>query len=238
MNCLDSDDDTPKLVSTPINCLMYADDLVLMSRSESGLQILLNRLGEYCRKWRMEVNIEKTKAMKFSGNGHKCKSVFLYNGKPLENVAKYKYLGIEFSSSGSWSNAIANISNRGKKTLFLLKGYICSGNIKPGLGLKLFDQMIKPILCYGSEIWSAFDGNKKIFQNIDGIPKFLDSLDIENVHVKFCKFLMGVNKRAVNLAVKGELGRFPVGISCMLQAFKYWYYITFNHRVTFYFKRP
>ena len=44
--------------------------------------------------------------------------------------------------------------------------------------------MIRPILCYGSEIWSAFDGNKKIFQNIDGIPKFLDSLDIENVHVK------------------------------------------------------
>ena len=86
---------------------------------------------------------------------------------------------------------------------------------------KMFDQMIRPILCYGSEIWSAFDGNKKIFQNIDGIIKFLDSLDIENVHVKFCKFLMGVNKRAVNLAVKGKLGRFPVGISYMLHAFKY-----------------
>ena len=112
-------DDTPKLVSTPINCLMFADDLVLMSRSESGLQIILNRLGEYCRKWRMEVNIEKTKAMKFSGNGHKCKSVFLYNGNSLENVANYKYLGIAFSSSGSWSSsAIANISNWGKKALF------------------------------------------------------------------------------------------------------------------------
>ena len=58
---------------------------------------------------------------------------------------KYKYLGIEFSSSGSWSSAIANISNPGKKALFLLKAYICSGNIKPGLGLKLFDQMIRPI---------------------------------------------------------------------------------------------
>ena len=45
------------------------------------------------------------------------------------------------------------------------------------------------------------------------------------MHVKFCKFLKGVNKRAVNLAVKGELGRFPVGISYMLQAFKYWYHI-------------
>ena len=49
------------------------------------------------------------------------------------------------------------------------------------------------------------------------------SLDIENVHVKLCKFLLGVNKRAVNLAVKWELGRFPIGILCMLQAFKYWY---------------
>ena len=97
---------------------MYADDLVLMPRSESGLQILLNRLGEYCRKWRMEVNIEKTKAMKFSGNGHKCKSVFLYNVKPLENVAKYRYLGIEFSSSVSWSSAIANISNRERRRCF------------------------------------------------------------------------------------------------------------------------
>ena len=82
--------------------------------------------------------------------------------------------------------------------------------------MKLFDQMIRPILCYGAEIWSTFDGNKKVFQNTD-------SLDIENVHVKFCKFLLYVNKSAVNLAVKGELGRFPIGILCMLQAFKYWY---------------
>ena len=85
--------------------------------------------------------------------------------------------------------------------------------------------MIRPILCYGSEIWSAFDGNNKIFQNFDGILNFLDSLDIDNVHVKFCKFLKDVNKRAVHLAVKGEFRRCPVGLACMLQAFKYWYHI-------------
>ena len=50
------------------------------------------------------------------------------------------------------------------KALLLLKGYICSGGINQGLGLKLYDQMIRPILCYGSELWSAFDGNKKIFK--------------------------------------------------------------------------
>lgn len=219
------DNATPKLVNSNVNCLMYADDLILLSRSELGLQVLLNRLGDYCRKWRMDVNTDKTKVMKFSGNGHKCKTVFLYKDRPIENVPNYKYLGIEFNSCGSWSSAISNISNRGLKALFLLKGYICSGNIKPCLGLKLFDQMIKPILCYGSELWSAFDSNKKSIQNKDGIAKFLDSLDIEKVHVKFCKFILGVNKRAVNLAVKGELGRFPIGISCMLQALKYWFHI-------------
>ena len=88
------DDDTPKLANSCFNCLMYVDELILISRSESGFQALLNRLGNYCKKWRMEVNIEKTKVMKFSGNGHKCKTIFLYNDKPVENVSKYKYLGI------------------------------------------------------------------------------------------------------------------------------------------------
>ena len=60
----------------------------------------------------------------------------------------------------------------------------------------MFDQMIRPILCYGSEIWSAFDGNKKIFQNIDGIPKFLDSLDILKMcMLNFVSFLWVLIKR-------------------------------------------
>ena len=57
------------------------------------------------------------------------------------------------------------------------------------------------------------------------------SFDIQNVHAKFCKFLLGVNKRAVNLALKGELVRLPIGIPCMLQAFKYWYHIQLSNNI-------
>ena len=39
------------------------------------------------------------------------------------------------------------------------------------------------------------------------------------------KFIMGVNKRAVNLAVKGELGRFPISFSCIIKAFRYRYHL-------------
>ena len=36
---------------------------------------------------------------------------------------------------------------------------------------------------------------------------------------------MGVNKRAVNIAVKGELGHFPLSFSCIIQAFRYRYHL-------------
>ena len=125
----------------------------------------------------------------------------------------------------TWSNAADNLSTRGIKALFSLKRYICTGNIKPRLGMKLVDQMIKPILCYASEIWSACDLSKRKFHTGDEFAKYLDNISIEKVHVKLGKFILGVNKRAVNLAVNGELGRFPVTFSCIMQAFKYWYHL-------------
>ena len=127
----------------------------------------------------MEVNIDKTKVIKFSGNGHKCKTSFYYREKMIENVINYKYLGLVFNASGTWSNAMENLSMRGMKALFSLKRYICTGNIKVRLGMKLFDQMIKPILCYASELWSACDLGKRKFRTEDGFAKYLDSITIE-----------------------------------------------------------
>ena len=220
------DTDAPLLNTSYVNCLMYADDLVLISRSEVGLQGLIDKLSDYCKRWRMEVNNDKTKILKFSGNGHCRKTTFIYREKLIENVINYKYLGLVFSASGTWSNAADNLSTRGIKALFSLKRCICTGNITPRLGMKLFDQMIKPILCYASEIWSAFDLSKRKFRRGDEFAKYLDNTAIEKVHVKFCKFILGINKRAVNLAVNGELGRFPVTFSCIMQDFKYSYHLS------------
>ena len=50
----------------PINCLLYADNLVIFSRSANGLQTLLNKLESYCEKTELTVNLEKTKVMIFN----------------------------------------------------------------------------------------------------------------------------------------------------------------------------
>ena len=38
----------------PINALMYADDLIIMSETKEGLQKQLNKLNEYCMKWKLD----------------------------------------------------------------------------------------------------------------------------------------------------------------------------------------
>ena len=46
-----------------ISSLLYADDLIILSQSASGLQNGLNLLSEFCVKWNLTVNLKKTKVM-------------------------------------------------------------------------------------------------------------------------------------------------------------------------------
>ena len=57
--------DSPSLNDSIISCLLYADDLVLVSRSKQGLQNLLDTLKSYSENWFMNVNMAKTKCVIF-----------------------------------------------------------------------------------------------------------------------------------------------------------------------------
>jgi hypothetical protein len=59
-------------------------------------------------------------------------------------------------------------------------------------------------LTYGSEVWAS--EFIKLLKN----PSSLDKLQIEQTHNKYCKYILGVPKRASNFAAKSELGRGPI----------------------------
>ena len=69
-NILGKDINTPTLNSRKINCLMYADDLVIFSKSAHGLQKSIDRLSSYCDTWKLNINLDKTKVMLFQSNGN------------------------------------------------------------------------------------------------------------------------------------------------------------------------
>ena len=62
-----------KLLNDKLSCLMYADDLVLLSEDEKGLQNCLQKLHNYTQKWGLSINQKKTKVMIFQNNGPKEK---------------------------------------------------------------------------------------------------------------------------------------------------------------------
>ena len=47
--------------------------------------------------------------------------------------------------------------------------------------------------------------------------------DCEKLNIKFCKFVLGVNKRTTNMGVVSELGRFPLFTSLITALFLYWH---------------
>ena len=48
-----------------LSCLLYADDLLLISNSAEGLQQSLDRLSKYCQDWFLKINPNKTKVLYF-----------------------------------------------------------------------------------------------------------------------------------------------------------------------------
>ena len=45
--------------------LLYADDTVIFSDNESGLQHALNVFEKYCSQWKLKVNVSKTEVVVF-----------------------------------------------------------------------------------------------------------------------------------------------------------------------------
>ena len=72
-----------------VNALMYADDLIILSDTKEGLQKQIDRIGVYCDKWKLEVNIKKTKIMIFNRRNNLLKTSFNYKDSVLENVKQF-----------------------------------------------------------------------------------------------------------------------------------------------------
>ena len=65
--------------------------------------------------------------------------------------------------------------------------------------------MIIPILTYGAEIWGHSVHHS-----------------IENVQVKYCKFVIGLSSSASRAAALGECGFVNIKVECTLKLVKYW----------------
>ena len=211
--------DLPRQISTgskvviqgdqKINCLLWADDLIILCESEQDLQSLLNNLDTYCTKNELTINHDKSKCMIFNKTGRLLRNVFYLGVTKLENVRSYKYLGLVITPSGEIQSALEDLRSRGLKAYWCFKKKMGIGfNTHPQETLYLFDTLVKPILLYGSDFWGCLP-----------LPK---NNPIENLHLMFCKHLLGVHKATTTNGVLLELGRVPLVLFAQKAAVKNW----------------
>ena len=184
---------SPCIKKYEVPFLQYADDLVILSESPIGLTRALRRLDQYCKEWDLAVNINKTKIIIFSkGNKISKKYKWYSDGKEIEIVNNYKYLGINLAQNGKWGIQIDEAIKKGKRLLGLVRKRMfqlkTNNNVK--VMEKVFFSMIQPAMIYGCEVWGEDD---KI-ERLDTVIKSL------------AKELLGVSRNVPGEAALGEIG--------------------------------
>ena len=190
-----------------VTSLMYADDIILLSESQEGLQKALDILENFCSSWKLEVNKQKSKVIVFNSNGKSHINYFKINNEILETVKSYCYLGIVVSYNGNLNLSKTNLMEKGRKAWFKIKKTLSLDN--PCCVLeKLFDTLVVPVLLYGSEVWGA-------------VKTYRDSDPYENLHLKFVKEILGVHWKTTNIACLAETNRNPLHLKIQLNILKF-----------------
>lgn len=209
-------------VNNSLSCLLYADDVVLISESAKGLQNCMNNLSNYCKKWNLTVNIDKSKIMIFNKSGRTMKKdTFYYNDNALELTNEYKYLGVIFKPSGIFTKANDYLCKKARKALFCIYKTLYSNKANIQLHLKLFESCVKPILLYCSELLCL---DMLVKEKSDLNSRHFSYQPVK-IQMKFAKYILGVNKTSANMAVLGDLGMFPCSIDALKLSIGYWYHL-------------
>ena len=186
--------------------LFYADDAVIFGESIEDLQGGIDTLFTYCNRWKLKLNTEKSQVMVFKKGRRSAQETWRYGNVDIKVTNIIPYLGLVISANGSFNQAQVTLAAQANKALFTFhKNLSRFPGLTPKVVLSLFDKMITPILNYASEVWG-----------------FHAAPNIERVHLKFCKSILGVKSSTQNNFIYGELNRQPMKAMRMYNIIKYW----------------
>ena len=135
----------------------YADDMLLGSSNLKALQECWNRLTSWALKNKIQLNRDKTVHMVFRKGGRIAAEEKIYHeGKPLEIVKYFNYLGITLQTSGN--TFTKHVDNRTTAAIIAMNDIKLLGRMSINTAMKIFSSKIIPIMTYGIEIfWDSLD---------------------------------------------------------------------------------
>ena len=127
----------------------HADDTTLTAESEKELKSLLMKVKEESEKSGLKLNIQKTKIMT-SGPINSWQ----IDGKKMETVADFIFLGSKITADGDCSHEIKRCLILGRKTVTNLDSVLKSRDITLLTKVHIVKAMVFPGVMYGCESWT------------------------------------------------------------------------------------
>ena len=141
-----------KIGNFKISRLLFADDLVLLADSVSGLQRALDGFAAACDYAGMKISTAKTEILHLSRKPVQCS---LQVGEvKLKQVEKFKYLEVAFTSHGTQDEEMdIRISKAGAVMHTLHRSVVMKRELSQKAKLAIFRSIFVPISTYGHESW-------------------------------------------------------------------------------------
>lgn len=130
--------------------LEFADDIVLLSHTQTQMQEKTDRLSQTAIKLGLTPNTTKTQVIKIhSKNRH---PIYL-NSTPLKEVEAFTYLGSVVDTNGGTEADIRSRINKARVVFNMLRKIWSSKNISTNTKICIFNSNVKQVMLYGSETW-------------------------------------------------------------------------------------
>ena len=185
---------------------MFADDLALVSESDSDLQSMLNIVTHYATTWRYKLNASKSSILviresnrsrtqnRQTRSWHVC-------GDPLPEKDTQHHLGILRSVSPSTAQRTSERCSAGRSAFFGLNAIGSRfGCLHPVTILHLYKVYCLPVLLYGCELWSVTQ---------------TEIMMLERVHRKILRTILNLPIRCPSRSLLSITGM--LSISAMIQ---------------------
>lgn len=140
-------------------CIAYADDIVLLTRSKEELQKIFTRLEQKAGEHGLHINREKTKYMEMGSKQNMPEGEIMLKGNEnreyyFEIVNSFEYLGVTLTTKNNEKEEIDKRILKGNKSASGLSRIINSKSVSRNAKIRLYKTVIQPTVLYGSETWT------------------------------------------------------------------------------------
>jgi len=154
-DCSTPQDRRRRMLDSP-GCVMYADDLVLLSASLTSLQTMIALCDSEAQYLDMKFNVAKSAVLRVGFCfKHVCACMSLY-GANLQYLDEVRYLGVFLTTGRRLQLSFSEPINKFYKSVNGIL-YRSKGHMDEMVLLKLFDSYCKPLLCYALDAVSFTD---------------------------------------------------------------------------------